>query len=109
LGAVLAMTGADLMAQARGKYKTEKAAKATITTIAGGEGGLDEAMSVLTAQFQIAEVPVLMAQRGDLMMIDTDRGPALAILDFNGREALGAGLDELVRVPVGQCRKAWRI
>lgn len=64
---VLAMTGADPMAPARGRYRDEKRAAVILREIGGM--GLPEAAEVLMTAFGAPTVHPAFAQRGDLVLI----------------------------------------
>jgi hypothetical protein len=58
---------------------------------------------------QHLEVPVLMAQRGDVVIIDALLGPTLGIVGMHGEKAVFIAPAGLQEVEVAKCRKAWRI
>jgi hypothetical protein len=103
---VLAMTGVDLM-EGVARYRTKEGAELAIQAIGGGD--LEAAAEAIAQKFEMPEVPVAMAQRGDVVLMDTDRGPALGLVDFDGRHVLASGPLGLVRVAVADCRRAWRV
>ncbi len=98
------MTGEDPATAHRNRYKDRK----------GALGILNGCSLELTAE-QIAlalgadEVRPLFAQRGDVVLVDTDQGLALAIVDLTGEKAVGAGPDGLVFWKLSTARRAWRI
>lgn len=71
---VLEMTGKDYASDFRGKYSSEIGAKRLLSKA----GGLEV---VLSASFD--EVEFNFAQRGDLVLVNTDIGPALGIMWVN--------------------------
>jgi hypothetical protein len=105
--AVLAMTGTDLAADFRGKYDSALGAARMLKAYGGTVEMLAEEIA---DKFCIFEVPVLYAQRGDVVLLPSNNdGPALGIVSLDGWNCLGAGLEGLTRTPLNQCLKAWRI
>src|SRR5687768_18469658 len=78
--AVLCITGADPAKSLRGKYKTEKGA----ARILKRRGGLEKVAANLAADNRMEEIPPLLAQRGDVVLIDSPLGDALGIIDMRG-------------------------
>lgn len=73
-----------------------------------GGGGL-EAMAVeACVRWRWPECPVAYARRGDLVLVETEaEGPALGIAE--GATAVFVSAFGLARVPLRQCRRAWRV
>jgi hypothetical protein len=128
--AIRELTDVDLAADFRGKYDSLRGAVRTMkafTTEAteNTENGLpdvpisrspDEEMDLVEAvavviakRFQIEEVPVLMAQRGDVLLLDSPLGKGLGLLGLRGTHVHCAGPDGVVDVPLQECLRAWRI
>lgn len=105
--AVRVMTGVDAAAKLRGKYKTKVQAYALLKRFAGG--GVAETASKITAAHSMPEVPVLMAQRGDVLLLETELGPALGIVDLSGAQAVAQGIDGLTMTPICAALRAWRV
>jgi hypothetical protein len=103
--AVLAITGVDLAADFRGSYSSELGAARLLAKYRGVEGIAWK----VAAEHSILEVPVLMAQRGDIVIMDGERGPTLGIVAPHGDKALFLGVDGMAAVELSKCRKAWRI
>lgn len=97
------IVGVDLFAQYRGEYSTALGA----ARIWSREGGVEALIEKACDAAEFPPVPVLMAQRGDLVLFDTERGPALGIC--LGAESWFTGLDGLTSIHTHQCRKAWRV
>jgi hypothetical protein len=105
--AVLIMTDVDLAADFRDKYSSASGALRMLKAYGGTVEMLAEEIA---DQFCIFEVPVLYAQRGDVVLLPSNNdGPALGIVSLDGWNCLGAGPEGLVKVPLNQCLKAWRI
>lgn len=99
-GAVLAMTGQDMAAGWRGRY----------TTLSGGMRVLRKAGHadhVALAASLFAEVPVAMAQPGDLAAVPTPDGLALGIVQGEAIYVLGPGGLALVSLMTAQ--RAFRV
>src|SRR3546814_11847726 len=97
--AVAAITGDDPGKPFRGKYKTARGAAGALRRFAGG--GLVKTVEKITAARGMPEIPALMAQRGDVVIIDAvlpsgTTADALGIVDMTGRVAV-APPDGLLR------------
>lgn len=99
---VLAMTDVDLAAEYRGRYRSKRGAYATLKRRFGG-GVEAAARHALDAPLPSA----LMAQRGDVVLVDTAEGPALGVC--LGRHCGCRGRTETVFVPLANARLAWRV
>ena len=94
--AVLTITGVDLAADLRGTYSTKLGA-AKVLSERGGVAG------VVT----LPAIPVLMAGRGDVVMIETPDGPALAVCIGSKIAAMSA--DGLAFVGMDTAITAWKV
>lgn len=103
-GAIRAMTGVDLAKPLHG-YKTARGARFRLDRH-GGLGGLAEAVAV---RFVMAECAPRKARRGDVVLIETERGEALGIVWLNGREAMVADEAGIEALPVALATRAWRV
>lgn len=74
---LLAITGIDPAASFRGNYKTKRGAYSALKRFAGG--GLAETVEKITADLGWPEVTRLTARRGDVGLVDTELGEALAL------------------------------
>lgn len=101
---VLVAIGADLAEGLRG-YKTARGAAGAMRRFAGG--GLVEVVEKVAARNGIAEVAPSYAQRGDVVLIESDRGPALGVAIETGIVCAGPG--GLVRRLRRDAVRAWRI
>ena len=101
------LTGTDIAKQFRGKYHTKAGAYAALKKFAGG--GLEATSVKISAEHGMEEVPVRMAQRGDIVFLKTDMGETLAIVGMDGTHVTAPGPTGLVRWPVGKGRRAWRV
>ncbi|UGO51432.1 hypothetical protein QJV44_gp18 [Serratia phage vB_SmaS_Tlacuache] len=100
---VQAMTGVDYASEFRGKYSTEIGAKRLLAK--AGEDGLT---GVLDGKF--AQVDLSYVQRGDLVLVQTDAGPALGIY-WAGQSVWLQGLEgvQLFINIKDRILKAWRV
>lgn len=102
--AVLAMTGTDHAAEFRGRYKTARAARQLLKAF-GGVAGIVERTG-------LEEVSPLMAQRGDVVLVDTAEGDALGIIGLDGKVVCQgpSGLTFLTPGGFGfGAKRAWRV
>ncbi|WP_313818720.1 DUF6950 family protein [Cupriavidus sp.] len=98
--AIEAMTGADPAARWRGLYASEKAARRLMRDN-GGVAGL------ANLAFGRQPIPPLLAARGDVVLVDTPAGEALAICIGDRLAAQGAaGIDYL---PHDAAKMVWKI
>ncbi len=100
-------TGVDLAQEFRGRYSTERGAAKVIRAFCGG--GLEQLAEKIAAQFEIPEVQVLFARRGDIVIVATPTGPGLGVVDLDGMHAIAVGLAGAVQIPLAECLRAWRI
>lgn len=99
-GAIHAMTGEDPAAPFRGRY----------TTVRGGlrvirDAGFGDPVEMVASRLE--EVAPLMAQVGDIAVVDTPEGPALGVVA--GAEILVLGLDGLGAVPLVEGKRAFKL
>jgi hypothetical protein len=106
---ILAHTGVDIAAEFRGKYTDAASAKEVIHTVTGGST-VEDAAAYVAKQHGMKELTsVLYAQRGDMVILDTEEGPAVGIVHLNGQHAVFVAQDGLHKVEVTKCRRAWRV
>ena len=101
---VLAITGEDIAARFRGKYKTERGAKYQLK-----RRGYDSFKALAIDTFGDPLDSVRLAGRGDAVFVANENGIAAGIVDLNGRDFLGASTDGLERYSIDQATLAWRI
>jgi hypothetical protein len=116
--AVFEMTGFDLAGSYmengfRGGYDSALSAVKAMRAFAGPDCETDKLVGAvaekIAAQHSIQEIPVLMAQRGDVVLLLAQRGESLGIIGLRGDRALAPGPEGIESVPLDQCLKAWRI
>lgn len=103
---VLAMTGQDLAAECRGRYDSRESAAALLIELCCGD------LETYMEQRGLPEVGIRLARRGDIVLSRQSTGPALGIVSLDGMRALFAvetGQDELLRIAVLDCARAWRV
>lgn len=100
------MTGEDLARKFRRRYRNHKGALLLLSQARGGFEGILERVA---AQKEIVEISPLFAQRGDVLLVETKEGAALAIVDLTGEKAIGPGPVGLVSWKLSCGRRAWRI
>lgn len=99
--AIEAMTGVDVAAAYRGKYRSARGAIRL--------GSVESIAVKVTTEHGMFEIGPLYAGGGDVVLAESGEGPALGIVALNGRVALGAGKVGLVEVPQKKWRRAWRV
>lgn len=102
---VEAATGVDYAAVLRGRYRTAAGAARALRRFAGG--GLEAAAEKIAQDNGLEEVPPLMAQRGDFVLLDAAAGPALGVC--LGATFIAAGPAGAVSLPLKRARRAWRV
>ncbi len=111
--AVLAMTGTDLAEPLRRHTSALEAARALRAFLDSKESDtaklLEATAEKIAAAWKIEEIPVLYAQRGDLVLVNTEEGMVLTVVSLNGYEVLAPGTAGLMRLPLKSARRAWRI
>lgn len=102
---VQAIIGVDLAQSLRG-YKTKRGAFGSLKR--AGFKDLRAAAAALTAVHGFPAVWPGHAQRGDLVLIETERGQALGLIDLSGNIII-ADEEKPVLVPWRLATDAWRI
>lgn len=98
--AVVAVTGRDPLAALRGRWSTARAAARVMRQV----GGLERRCCELFG----SPGPAAWAQRGDVVLVDTDRGPAVGVVAAAGLIA-AQGRDGIVWLPLAAARAAWPV
>ncbi len=102
--------GVDYAAPFRGRYRTAAGAARALRRFAGG--GLEAAAEKIAQDNGLEEVPPLMAQRGDFVLVDETAGPApleAALGVCLGETFVAAGPAGTVTLPLTRARRAWRV
>jgi hypothetical protein len=108
------MTGTDIADDFRGKYTDQASAFALIQTVTGGASVADAAAHC-AAKHGLAEwlskdgkpLP-LMAQRGDLCVVNNGAQQIAGVVDLSGRQVACMG-DGVVRLPLRAIVRAWHV
>jgi hypothetical protein len=96
---VLELTGEDYAKDLRGTYKSKRGAAKVLIEHGGMRGIATAALG--------KEVPPLMAQRGDIVLVQTEQGDTLAVC--MGGYCVAPGLERLEMTPMKQAVTAWRV
>jgi hypothetical protein len=105
---IKAMTGVDIAEDFRG-YTTEAGALKAIKKVAGGST-VEDAASYCAKKYELTELKFpLMAQRGDLVLIEEADGLKMGLIHLSGACAVVPGETELRRVALTAIKRAWRI
>lgn len=103
-GAILAMTGTDLACNFRSAYSTEREAIRIIRR----EGSLYLLARKIAQQFNIEQIGVLKASRGDVVIVEKEQ-QAIGIVCLSGDSAWFVTPEGLSSAPLSMCVTAWRI
>jgi hypothetical protein len=105
-----AMTDEDLARDFRGKYSSALQAARVIRAFTKG-GDLEALAEKICSEHGLDEVPVKFAQRGDVVVLHatSNHRVALGIVGADPRYAYAPGPLGLVRVPMSEWLRAWRI
>ncbi len=107
-GAIAAMTGVDVAGELRGRYRNRREAFAAIQAMCGS-ASMGAIADHLARQFEIVEIRVLMAQRGDAVQLQSGRRASLGIVAMHGTEILTPYRAGILRLPLTEATRAWRI
>ena len=101
---VAAMTGVDAGARFRGRYKTARGAAGALRR--RGAGTLEATLTALFGD----PVPRTFAQRGDVVLVDTEAGPAAGVVALDGASMHVAAPERgQIRLPLRLATMAWRV
>jgi hypothetical protein len=106
-GALEAMTGVDVAAELRG-YTNRTEAFARIERMCG-RPSMEAIADYLAAAFEVHEVPVLYAQRGDVIQLRRGRRASLGIVAMHGTDLLTPYRAGILRAPLALAVRAWHI
>jgi hypothetical protein len=105
--AIHAMTGTDPAEEFRGQYSTELGFLRLVKE--RGCESLEHLVETLASGHGMKEIKPAFAQRGDLLVFDTEAGAAFGIVHTNGLDGVCVGEQGLRRIPVLAARRAWRV
>jgi hypothetical protein len=106
--AIRATTGVDVASELRGRYANRREAFAAIRALCGSPT-MEAVATYLAARFELPEVPVLCAQRGDAVQLRHGRAASLGIVGMYGTEILTPYAEGLLRLPLSYATRAWRV
>jgi hypothetical protein len=106
---IRAMTGVDIADDFRGLYHDEASAMAAIEKVTGVKGGTieDAAMYCANKHGLVEWEYPLMAQRGDLVVLEESGRLICGLVHLNGRHIVAAGEQGLKRLPITAVKRAW--
>lgn len=106
-GAIRAMTGIDVASTLRG-YTNRTEAFRRIAALCG-QTTMEAVAGYIAAAHGIPEAPILLAQRGDAVMLRSGRRSSLGIVAMHGTEILTPYRSGLLRLPLSHAHRAWHI
>jgi len=106
---IQAITGTDIAADFRGKYSDEAGAMAAIKSIANGSTIADAAAWCAGKHGLTECIHPLMAQRGDLVIVQAAQGLMSGLVDLNGRHVLIPGQRGVVRLSISLITRSWHV
>lgn len=103
-----AMTGHDMAEWFRGKYGTRKQALELIRERTG-HTGVKAIAEYAAAECSMRSIPVLMAQRGDMVLVGTGSKAILGVVSLIGTDVMCLNKKGIVRVALEHATAAWRV
>lgn len=107
--AIQAVTGVDVGAEFRGKYKTERSAMRTVKKVTGGSSVEDAAAYVAGKNGMTEIAHPRAAGRGDLVVADNAGRTVAGIVAQHGRAVTSVGETGIVEIPLHTIKRAWRV
>jgi hypothetical protein len=105
---IKAMTGVDIAEDFRG-YSTEAGALKAIKKVTDGST-VEHAAEYVAKKYDLVEYEYpLMAQRGDLVLVEQPEGLLMGLIHLSGACVVAPGEKELRRIPLTAIKRAWRI
>ncbi len=101
-------SGLDVYGDFRGKYNTKLGAYKAIKSVTGGSDEEAAALYV-TNKFGMKTVPVLFAQRGDVVLFDAPEGKRLGIVSLHPGRSVFLSDSGLKYEATAKCRLAWKV
>jgi hypothetical protein len=106
--AIKSFTDVDVAVDFRGQYHDKVSAFKAIRTITGGTEVADAA-AYCAVKFELSELEhPLMAQRGDLVVVENGGELIAGIVHLNGRHVVVVSEAGLLRVSIRSVKRAWR-
>lgn len=99
------MTGADI-----GKHFRDYFGKKEMIETLKEHGGVESIAESVMKENDCEEIPISLAARGDMVMLNMPDGPTMAVVDMDGFNAIACGARGWERVSVKEyAARAWRI
>jgi hypothetical protein len=105
--AIEAMTGVDVAAPLRGQYSSRKQAFRAIEKYAG-HPSVQAVTERVTRDHEMPEVTPLLAQRGDVVLLERSYDFSLALVGLDGA-ILAAAAVGFEHAPLSLATRAWRV
>jgi hypothetical protein len=107
--AIHQMTDVDPAHEFRNNYSSRGEAYRSIKA-ATGAASLEAVVTTITDKLQMPLIPVLCAQRGDVVLLNrAARDYSLGLVSLNGREIIVCRRDGLCRISLARAIRAWRV
>jgi hypothetical protein len=106
--AIQAMTGVDVAAPLRGRYTNRKQAFEAIKALCGS-ASMEALANYLSSEHGLPQVRVLLAQRGDPVVLRTGQRSSLGIVDLVPGYLLTPYRDGLLRLPLSCASRTFHI
>ena len=107
--AIQAMTGTDIATDFRGRYSTQLGSVIAIKAVTGGTS-IEDAVTFCAAKHELVEwLSPLLAQRGDLVLIQDDDRLIAGVVHLNGKHVISIGEQGLKRLPLTSVTRAWKV
>jgi len=109
--AINAMCGVDLGSGLRGEYDSLAGAVVQMQVLTDTpRATVENVAEYFAASCQMPERPgPLFAQRGDIVLLDSELGPAMGVVDLDGIRCLFVAQAGLHEMPLKACRRAWKV
>lgn len=104
---VHAMTGVNILEGVVLEHKTKAGTIRAVNQYAGGY--IEEAASKIAEKFNIPDIDVPFAKRGDVCLLKVPVGQVVGIIDLSGRRVVGPDFEGLGSYPVSEATRAWQI
>lgn len=106
--AIEAMTGVDPAREFRGTYDSLRGAAEAMKLLYSSRTVV-RVVEQIAVRYEMGELPVRFARRGDMVLIPRKRDSSPGIVAFDGARALVAGPTGVTTVPILAARRAWLV
>ncbi len=100
-----AMTGVNFIKDEFGSYRGKEASEDKLKK----HGGIVKMVESFATKYSLKEVPNTRAQAGDLVLCETEEGPALGIVELSARTFVIASKVGWVPKSVSEAIRIWRV